>query len=331
MIKIFFVTSESKNSFGVNEVIKFLGKELNRYCLVYKKLSILNLINKKIDILHIHGCWSIKILFYFFLAKLNSIKIIISPHGMIDPYSFTQKVVLKKLAWFIFQKMIFKYSDIIIVNSLLEKKNVFSLTKHQNIKIIPHGIRISEIDVIKKIKLKKEIKFVFFSRIHPGKNLMQLIDIWINNEFFNKFKLTIYGEITDDTYFIKIKNRITNIKNIIYKGPLYKNKITKLSRYDVFLFPSKSENFGLVVLEALSAGLFLIINKNLPWKKLQGKKLASLIKFSEQNLIKSIKDNKKNIFSITRKKIINKFLKKNYDWNKISQIYLNTYKFTKKF
>jgi len=160
---------------------------------------------------------------------------------------------------------------------------------------------------------------------------MQLIDIWINNEFFNKFKLTIYGEITDDTYFIKIKNRITNIKNIIYKGPLYKNKITKLSRYDVFLFPSKSENFGLVVLEALSAGLFLIINKNLPWKKLQGKKLASLIKFSEQNLIKSIKDNKKNIFSITRKKIINKFLKKNYDWNKISQIYLNTYKFTKKF
>ena len=81
----------------------------------------------------------------------------------------------------------------------------------------------------------------------------------------------------------------------------------------------------------MSAGLFLIINKNLPWKKLQGKKLASLIKFSEQNLIKSIKDNKKNIFSITRKKIINKFLKKNYDWNKISQIYLNTYKFTKKF
>ena len=48
MIKIFFVTSESKNSFGVNEVIKFLGKELNRYCLVYKKLSVLNLINNKI-------------------------------------------------------------------------------------------------------------------------------------------------------------------------------------------------------------------------------------------------------------------------------------------
>ena len=197
MIKIFFVTSESKNSFGVNEVIKFLGKELNRYCLINKKFSVFNLINKEIDILHIHGCWSVRIFFYFFLAKLSSVKIIISPHGMVDPYSFTQKAIRKKFVWLIFQKMIFKFSDVVIVNSHLEKKNVFSLTKHQNIKIIPHGVRINRTDVIKKIRLKREINFVFFSRIDPGKNLIQLIDIWVNNNFFKKFKLTIYGEITD--------------------------------------------------------------------------------------------------------------------------------------
>ena len=327
MIKIFFVTSESKNSFGVNEVVKFLSKELSKYCLIYKKNPIYYLINQKIDILHIHGCWSIKIFFYFLLAKINSIKIIISPHGMIDPYSFSQKVIQKKFAWLIFQKAIFKLSNMIIVNSYLEKKNVFSITKNQNIKIIPHGIKISNIDRMRKIGPNREINFVFFSRIHPGKNLMQLVDIWLNSNFFKKFKLTIYGEITDHSYFFKIKNKIANIKNIIYKGPLYKNKIMELSRYDVFLFPSKSENFGLVVLEALSAGLFLIINKNLPWNRLKNKKLASLIKFSEKNLIKSIQDNKKNIFSNSRRKVINKFLKKNYDWNKISQIYLNIYKF----
>ena len=39
-----------------------------------------------------------------------------------------------------------------------------------------------------------------------------------------------------------------------------KNKILNLSTYDVFILPSKSENFGLVVLEALNAGLYLILN-----------------------------------------------------------------------
>ena len=71
----------------------------------------------------------------------------------------------------------------------------------------------------------------------------------------------------------KLKKIIFKRENFIYKGPLYKNKIKTLSKYDVLIYPSLSENFGLVVLEALAGGLYLILNKDLPWKTLKLKNL----------------------------------------------------------
>ena len=82
MIKLFLVSSDNNNSFGVSAVIKNLSKELNKYCMVNKNFHINNLLNSQKKILHIHGCWSLKVFFYFIIAKLLNIKIILSTwHG----------------------------------------------------------------------------------------------------------------------------------------------------------------------------------------------------------------------------------------------------------
>lgn len=328
MIKLFLISSENNNSFGVNIVLKCLTKELKKYCQINEKFHFNKIFKTNNKILHIHGCWSLKILFNFIIAKLINIKIILSPHGMADPYSFKLKPIKKKIAWIFFQRFIFKFSDLIIVNSFLEKKNICNLIKVKKIKIIPHGINGFKKIKVNKLSKNKKIKFVYFSRIHPVKNLQNLIDIWINHKFFTNHKLYIYGDVSDSEYFRYIKQRIFKKDNLIYRGPLYKNKIKVLSKYDVLLYPSHSENFGLVILEALAAGLFLVINKNLPWKFLQNKNFASLIKFDKKNLIctiKNIEKNKNKIFSIKRIKNIEKTLKKNYKWEKIALKYYKIY------
>ena len=174
------------------------------------------------------------------------------------------------------------------------------------------------------------MKFVYFSRIHPVKNLLKLVEIWKSDEFFKELKLYIYGDISDEEYFDKIKKIIFKRENFIYKGPLYKNKIKTLSKYDVLIYPSLSENFGLVVLEALAGGLYLILNKDLPWKTLKTKDLASLIKFEKKNLISSIKiinKNRNTIFSERRKNDIKKMLIKDFRWKKIALKYFEIYNF----
>lgn len=325
MIKLFFLFSEDNNSFGVNKVVNILAQELKKYCSINNKFSALEFIKSKKNIIHIHGCWSIKIFIYFIIGKIFGKKIVLSPHGMLDPYSFTQKPFKKKFAWILFQKFIVNKSHVIIVNSNIEKKNIKKLINKKEIYVIPHGIK-KKIIPKKKLSFKSNYKYVFFSRIHPVKNLKKLVEIWSNNKFFENKILHLYGDISDKKYYYEIKKIISKRKNILYKGALYKKKILTLSRYDIFLFPSVSENFGLVVLEALSAGLYLIINKNLPWQILEKKKFATITNFQTKNLINSIKSSEKKIISKNRKQRIAKFLHENYSWNKISKLYFDIYK-----
>ena len=327
MFKLFYTSSENNMGFGVSKVVESLNNEIKKKKIqsIYSN-KILKFIFFKPDIIHINGCWKIRFIFLFILAKLFKTKIVISPHGMLDPFSLNQKRLKKRIALFLYQKFIFKNSDLVIVNSEIEKKNfIKTIKKVSNITIIPHGVNLD-----KNFKIfrnnNKTLKFVFFSRIHKSKNLDTLIKIWKNNHFFSKFILDIYGEIIDKKYFSGLN--INNIKNINYKGSLNKNIQKCLSKYDVFIHPSNSENFGLVIFESLSSGLFLILNKKLKKTNLESQKFAKNINFNSNELKKTLKfifKNKKKIRSVSYKQKSLNYIKKNFNWENISNIYFENY------
>ena len=156
-----------------------------------------------------------------------------------------------------------------------------------------------------------------------------MINIWIKNSFFKKFNLSIYGEISNFKYFNLIKKKILDSNNIKYHGALNKNKIKILSKYDVFIFPSKSENFGLVILEAIAAGLYIILDKRLPWKNIALDGLASLINFNSyslENAVRKLSKRKNKIRSLDYFKKTQFYLHKNYNWKNISDLYFSNYK-----
>jgi hypothetical protein len=325
-MKLLILTYQNINVYGINQVLKDLIPFINKKLEVSTNINFFKFLFSNTDIVHIHGLWHPRFLIFFLIAKLKNIKVIISPHGMLDPESFATKSWKKKIALFTYQGIILRRADLIIVNSKIEKKNFKKIIKHTKVVIIAHGI------VLKKIKRKKNkglIHSVYFSKIHPIKNLLKLVQAWSLSKKLKNFKLSILGEIDDVNYFNKINTIIKNSKNISFLGKIKKNKILNLSIYDVFILPSKSENFGLVVLEALNAGLYLILNKSLPWKDLTKNKFASFINFNSQNLeskILYLEKNKKFLLSKTlhKKKII--YLTSNYDWKVISQQYISEYK-----
>tara|TARA_B100000035_G_C21005926_1_gene557266 strand:- start:35 stop:1051 length:1017 start_codon:yes stop_codon:yes gene_type:complete len=327
-VKIFIISSENRDKFGISKVINQLGKRFKKSDKVEYSNNFINFILSKPDILHIHGCWKIRLFIFFLLAKVKGVKVIISPHGMIDQNSLNQKKLKKKLALFLYQKLIFKNSDLIIVNSRFEKKNFLKqITGIRKIKIISHGVEIDR-NYFPKKNTEKNLKFVFFSKIHKSKNLLTLIKLWENSFFLKKFYLYILGEIDDEIYFSKINELIIRNKNIKYLGSLNKQIQKKLSKYDVFIHPSKSENFGLVIYEALSSGLFLILNKNLKKNDLKKNSFAMNINFnlrSLNNSIKKISQNKKRIKSLTYKKKSLEYVKNNFNWEIISNYYLKEY------
>ena len=327
-MKIFIISSENINKYGISKVINELKKRFRKINKVEYSNNYLNFIISKPDILHIHGCWRIRLLIFFLLAKMTGVKIIISPHGMMDQNSLNQKKIKKKLALLLYQKFIFKNSDLVIVNSEIEKKNFLrNIPIIKKIKIIPHGVDIDKGFVIKK-NSHKNLKFVFFSKIHKSKNLLTLVKLWQKSKFLKKFYLYIYGEIDDKKYFSVINEFILRNNNIHYLGHFSKKIQQKLSKYDVFIHPSKSENFGLVIYEALSSGLFLILNKNLKKTDLEKDYFAMNINFNLESLnnsIKKILQNKKKIKSLAYKKKCFNYIKTNFNWETISKFYLDEY------
>ena len=86
---------------------------------------------------------------------------------------------------------------------------------------------------------------------------------------------------------IILKSQIKNSENISYKGRINNNNLNyKLSKYDIFLHPSNSENFGLVILEAMSCGLFPVVNKKIDWKILDKNELGKSLNFTYKDLKK---------------------------------------------
>ena len=123
--------------------------------------------------------------------------------------------------------------------------------------------------------------------------------------------------------------KIRYVKNINYRGQLNKNIQKLLSKYDVFIHPSNSENFGLVIFEGLSSGLYLILNKKLKKTFLEKKKFAKNINFNLKELKESVRyvlKIKRQIKSISYKQKTFRYVKKNFDWINISNVYFETYK-----
>ena len=56
---------------------------------------------------------------------------------------------------------------------------------------------------------------------------------------------------------------------VVYKGPVENSEVVSvLATNDLFLLPTRGENFGHVIHEALRAGLVLLISDKTPWNNL---------------------------------------------------------------
>ena len=107
MLKLLFTSSEENNNFGVSKVITSLNEILQKKNIRSEySNNLFKFLIFKPDIIHINGCWKLRLILFFILAKIFRTKVITSPHGMMDPVSLNQKKIKKK-NWIIFLSKIY--------------------------------------------------------------------------------------------------------------------------------------------------------------------------------------------------------------------------------
>lgn len=234
------------------------------------------------------------------------------------------------LAWLFFQisLILLRKADIIFVISE-DLRNYLIEKGFDKDKLVLTGNAVEQ-DLIKKAKPnpKYNIDAIFVGRINETKGIYDMLDVLeIIREKYPNFQLAIMGRgdiATEKKYKEEIKKRglEKNIKFLGFKSGLEKFNIIKSSK--IFLFLSKSESFGIALLEAVCCGLKCFAY-DLPAYK-------NIYKNNEVNIFK------KGDISGVAKAIIETFKKKNfsnprgkillheYSWDKIAEIEFNSFK-----
>ena len=287
-----------------------------------KKLDLIFLI-KNFDIIHYFGGWTyfhIKVLFLSFIFKK---KTIITPMGIFEKWSLSEKIIKKFLALQVYQKFILNKANVIHATSETEKENLKKISTNKNIVRIPHGINEMSIQNKKFFEGNKK-KALFFSRLHKKKGISELVDTWIkiNN---NDWELHIYGPDYDN-YKKQLSDKIKNNKSILIFDPVFKNKDKIFQNYDLFILPSKSENFGYVVLEAMQFGLPILTTNATPWEMLEKKDIGWIIDGDLKDIYKILK----KVLSVSKEELEKKSLNainfsKNYNLDRIQNKYFEIY------
>ncbi|MCB9079362.1 MAG: glycosyltransferase [Anaerolineaceae bacterium] len=270
-------TGYTASSFHVTVVPGELSKGLKQFWLPEFSRKLYSLINEQRHCLvHDHGVWLPSNLAAFRVTHKVKIPFIISPRGMLEPWSLQQSRLKKKIAWSLYQRHSLDHAQVIHATSESEAQNLRRLGLKQPIAVIPNGINLPakvEVNQTGRTKLnpKTSRSLLFLSRIHPKKGLLNLVQA-IKRLSPQGWQVIIAGpDEGGHQAEVEAAVRAAGLHQIFtFPGPIDDEaKWDWYRRADLVVLPTFSENFGIVVTEALACGAPVITTKGTPWQELE--------------------------------------------------------------
>ena len=211
-------------------------------------------------IVHIHAWWNLVSIFSCLVAKMYGIKVVLSPRGMLNPYTLKHKNSLsKRLIHQLLGKSLLK-GIAYHATSKQENADIFAFTGKLS-QIISNFIQLPSAQPAAR-KIDGQYQLLFLGRINEIKGLENLFSalslLSIN------WQLTIAGE--GDFNYVNHLKQLTEQKNIAEKikweGHVNNTqKFDLLASVDALVLPSYKENFANVIIEALAVGTPVIVSK----------------------------------------------------------------------
>lgn len=242
------------------------------------------------DFVYLNGMYSLyfTLIPLLFLRKKKNKQIVVAARGMLSKGSLGVKKIKKQ--FFITAVKTLRLFDKVIFHATteIEKSEIISVFgENSNIKI---AANLPQLNTITSFPIRKKedtsVRIVNIARIAPEKNLLFALTILKNVK--SNIIFDFYGPVYNQEYWNECKLVLDKLPQNVkaqYKGSIESDTVTEfLKSYHFMFMPTTGENFGHIILQAMSVACPVIISDQTPWKQLKEKKIGwdiSLDKFSD--------------------------------------------------
>lgn len=235
-----------------------------------------HLLTTPFDCVHYHSLWLLPLRYATEAAQRHDAPLVISPRGMLSGWAYQHRRWRKRIAGWLVHPGAFARAAGWHATSPEEAADIRALGFTQPICVSPNGVVLPDAATLAAARAnwlelcpaaRTRPVAVFYSRLHRKKRVRELIDLWLSTPRAD-WLLLIAGLPEDYTAAglrAEVAARGMTDRIVVFDSSGHPPPYAIAS---LFVLPSHSENFGLVIAEALAAGAPALVTDTTPWSGL---------------------------------------------------------------
>lgn len=212
---------------------------------------------RQFDLVHVHAVFNHASVAAASACRRSGVPYVVRPLGTLDPWSMRQKQLKKRLFWWLAGKAMLERSAAVHYTAAAEKRATEDYLGLNHGRVIPLGVELNASGAQDGAVTKPYV--LVLSRLHPKKNIDVLIDAFRSLNP-NGWRMVIAGDGPRDHVAV-LKEKARGAESIVFAGWVDgQEKEALLRDASLLALPSRQENFGICVMEAMARAVPVLIS-----------------------------------------------------------------------